>query len=224
MTWRYTEYAGCPYLTDWADKKFKFGIILDEDTIIGQPLTVRSVQDLAEFVNLPTNGILRPRFYMRIGSNSSSVFNIEFDRNRGLVRKITSFVPGTVEVEGLSGEFTEFKEQKIGVGGFEDFKRIGEYTVRRFPFIASDLSQSPYGSNADIPDNERDEIEACYEKVLGFPNLEQLQRDLSHDFWNLFTVYTMFEVGNDGIVGRRQNPFTQEQIQELIKLIEPLRN
>ncbi len=223
MVWRYTEYAGCPYLTDWDKKKFKFGIILDEDTITGNPLTLEeTIPHLIDVSKLPTNGVLRPHFYMRVGENSSSVFNLDFDRNKGLVRRMWTLEPGIVEIRGFPGEYQRLNPQKVDVGEFDDFKKIGEYAVRRFPFIAHEITESPYKFQEDVPDEEREAIESCFERVDIMPSWEVTQKYLSNDFWGLFSVYTLFEVGKDGL-GQRQNPFTQEQVQELHRLVEPLK-
>lgn len=223
MVWRYTEYSGCPQLTDWDKKQFKFGIILDEDTIIGEPMNVEHAQDLIDVIQLPTNGILRPHFYMRVGENSSSVFNLEFDRNGGLVRRIWTFEPGTTIIKGFLGEYQKIIPQKIDAGKFEDFKRMGEFAIRRFPKIAEEIPASPQGFNEDVPDDEKKEVEVYFEKVDTMPSWEAVQRDLSNDFWSLFSVYIIFEVGKSGST-IRQNPFTPKQVQELQELVEPLKN
>ncbi len=223
MVWQYTEYAGCPYLTDWKEKQFKFAIILDEDAITGEPLTIKSVQDLASFVQLPSNGVLRPHFYMRIGENSSSVLNLEFERNSGLVRRMLTFDPGTVKIKGFSGGYQNARPRKVDGVDFDDFLRIGEYAVRRFPRIADEITVSPYEFISDIPEDEMEEIEGHYEKTTGFPSWEAVQGDLAKDFWCIFQIYAVFEVGKEGWLVRRQNSFTQEQILELYKLVEPLK-
>ena len=220
MAWQYTEYADCPTLTDWVDRRFKFGITLDvvttdivertEETPEGREITT------LEFL---TGSKLIPYMDMRVGENRNSILNLAFNKIYGLQRRMSTN-QGVVEVGGV--DYSAFKEQNIDTGSYEDFRTLGEYAVRRFPAISREIFLPPDNFLADIPEDELEEISKYAESCQSFPSWERVQKDLSNDFYEAFKLFMHFEVVKHN-VQKRQHPFTQEQIQELERLVEPLR-
>ena len=221
MAWRYTEYAGCPQLTDWIDKQFKFGIVLDEDVTDIKPKFVETPDKVYETLEIKTNSILRPRFYMRIGENKSSILNYEFDLLKGLERRLWTLDQNLTIIRNFPGEYHTLTTKQIDTGEFEDFMRIGKYAVDRFPKIAEEITQSPYLFQNDVPEDEIELIEKYFDKIEQLPSLDLTQRDLSRDFYNIILVYFEFEISSKGLIPRK-NTFSKDQVQELKKLVEPL--
>lgn len=222
MVWCYTEYSKCPTLTDWTKKCPKFSITLDADIIEIKPLKLETPLGSINSLEFKTNNILRPRFYMRVGQNKSSLLNLELDLAKGLVKRIWSEGKEIFEVNGLPGEYHELKTQRIDTGNFDNFMKIGKYAIRRFPKIADEIS-SHLESDEDIPDDEIETIKKYSDKINEIPSLDIMQKELSKDFYKIFIIYTIYE-NVDNKISKRKNPFTKEEMQKLYDLVKPLKD
>lgn len=222
MVWRYTEESRCPNITDWVGQKFKFGICLDEDaTDIGTRL-IETATGVYEQLQVKINGKLRPRFYMRVGENTNSVLNYEFDLYQGLVRRLWTFGSDLISIASLPGEYQRLTPNVLDTGEFQDFFALGSYAVERFPKIAEEVVMSPFLYQDDVPEEDRPSIEACFHKTEDVPSWGITQRDLSKAFHDLIAVYSVFEATKKGLE-KRKSPFTEQQVKKLLRLVEPLK-
>ncbi len=220
MAWQYTEYAGCPTITDREKKQFKFGIILDVDTTDIKERSIDTPDGPIKRLEFRTNNKLRPRYYMRIGNNKSSVLNLDFNRVEGLKRRIWTD-QGIVEMQGV--EYQSLKSQIIDTGNFDTFKLLGKYAVRRFPAIAQEIVLPLETLLADIPEDQIDEIKKYTEACQSFPSWESVQRDISNEFYQYFIIYTRYENRNNSLE-KRTDLFTKEQVKFLDELVKPLQS
>lgn len=217
MVWKYTEYAGCPTITDWIEKKFKFEITLDVDTIDITENSIETSEGIINTLKFETNNKLRPRYYMRIGDNKNSFLNLYLDRLKGLRRNIWTD-KGVVEIGGL--EYQSLKPQLIDTGNFDDFKKIGKYAVRRFPEISKEVILPPENFPKDIPNEEYDEIRRFTEACESFP-WELTQKDLSKEFYDTFVLFTHYEI-NEGELQQKKKSFSDEEKKVLLEIVKPL--
>ncbi|MEK6917317.1 MAG: hypothetical protein AABW51_00020 [Nanoarchaeota archaeon] len=127
MTWTYEEYAGYPYLADFFEKKFKFGIEFMEDIV---SMDIKEGNE-GTLLDIKTNGVLRPVFYMRLsGENSPLVYNLRFELKQGLVKEIWK----EVEVTDLPN-YRGFKRSVPELATYNDYMSIAKYAVNRFPIL-----------------------------------------------------------------------------------------
>ncbi|MDD5193059.1 MAG: hypothetical protein PHF67_00580 [Candidatus Nanoarchaeia archaeon] len=226
MAWRYTEYAGCQCFTDWINKDYRLGIVLDEDTIAINPVQVKTPSgQKVNSLDFITNGRLRPRFYYRIGKNSTSVLNAELDMLGGFIRRTWSLSPETVRLRGFPGDMQKLETQLVDHGTYDDFRKFGEYAVSRLQQIAKEIILPPTSFQEHIPDDEMQEIERYHPNLEFVPNWTATQEQLGRDFADLFTIYTIFRVAKPderpGLV-KREDGFDKEQLQILHRLVESL--
>ena len=214
MVWRYTEYSKCQQLTDWKDYKFKCEIILDSDVVDLRTKFIRTSSGVLGNLEIKTNDKLRPRFYMRIGENKSLIFNYELDILNGLKRIL-------YKIEN-SEEYSILTPRFIDNGEFEDFVEIGKYAIERFPKISEEIVQSPKLFESDVPEDEVELVEKYFDELEKFPSWDLIQRSLSKEFSDIIKLYSQFEFYQKKLISRK-NLFTQEQIQELSNLVEPLK-
>lgn len=219
MVWRYTEYAGCPSLTDWVEKQFKLGIILDVDTTDIIENLIDTPEGTIKKLQFKTNDTLRPRYCMRIGENRSSVLNIDFDKVMGLKRRIWND-EGLVEMQ--LENYRVLRQCVVDVGNFNDFKVIGEYAVKRFPEISKEIVLPTSNFLSDILDDDHEEIARYVQASQSFPDWKVVQNDISKDFYQNFRLYTLFEnIGNR--LEKRRRPFSDEEKRILLEIVQPLK-
>ena len=127
---------------------------------------------------------------------------------------------GIVNVGGHN--YRASKLQPIDAGNFDDFKLFGEYAVRRFPGIAKEIMLPPENFLSEIPEDDLDEIRTYAESRDSFPSWEAIQKDLASEVYHNFRIYMRWE-SKKGHLEKRTNPFTDEQLDFLEELIQPLK-
>ena len=223
MVWQYEEsYPGCPYLADWVAKEFNFGIELSESvldrTIEKTEVGKRAVQ----VIETETKGTLEPRFYMA-GNKNDRPYQLSLDLIGGLARRVITTIG-----DGKIGSFNviDLRTRRLGTGGFEDLKSIGNYAVERLPKIAQEVVLPPSKFSADIPDNVLIHILEYRDQCLSVLNWETTQKEICRRFASLFGTYVLAARGKPGVglIGRRgDDKFTAEEIRELSELVKSLR-
>ncbi|MDO8460138.1 MAG: hypothetical protein Q7S74_03445 [Nanoarchaeota archaeon] len=224
MVWQYEEsYPDYPYLSDWAGKEFKFGIGMS-DSIVGEKLLGEAELHghTMEVTETQTDGILKPSFYF-MGNKTDRPYQLQLSLLGGLTRRVYSTID-----EGQIGGYKsiELYTRKLGLGGFEDFKAIANYAIKRLPKIAQEITLLPTNFPNDIPEDRIESILKYRDQCLGVLDWETTQKEISKEFCSLFGTFILAVKGEPGVelIPRRgDDRFTFDQIKELTDLIERLR-
>ncbi len=223
MVWQYEEsYPGYPYLSDWIKKEFKFGIEMS-DSVVGETIAEAELGERkVEVIETHTDGILKPSFYFA-GNKADRPYQLELSLFRGLSKRVYSTID-----EGEIGRYNAIKllTRQLGIGGFEDFRAIGNYAIERLPKIAQEIILPPANFPNDIPKDRIDSILKYREQCLEVLDWEATQREISKRFCLLFGTFVLVARGEPGIglVPREgDDKFTSEEIKELADLVKLLR-
>lgn len=222
MVWQYEEYyPGCPYLRDWVRNEFVFGIE------VGESLSHVTTEDVVvagktiEAQVMHGDGVPQPRFYL-MGNKSDRPHQLSLTLSGGLVKKIISTTD-----EGEKGNFRviNLKTRPLGMGGFEDFKAMGNYAVERFPKIAQEIVLPPTNFLNDVPTEDWDNILKFREQCLSVSDWEGTAKEISQRFYLLFSLHAIAKVDSKGPSLRiGDDKFTVKELREIHTLIKPLRD
>jgi hypothetical protein len=155
----------------------------------------------------------RPNVRKRWTSFAMSNFGAEYGLllgEDGLKRGITSVVQEKVSKGILKGILSmELIHRKVASGDFDDFQRMGEYAVRRFSYIASDLTRG-LKENLESSIWYAGEAERVFQQSTG--DWRFYQARVSEAFYDLFCRTVL----------KGDNHLLSAQSKTLVKLVASL--
>jgi hypothetical protein len=224
MVWTYEEfYPGCPYLSDWVGKEFKFGIEVKENPVGETVEDGKIMGHPAKVITTIFDGIPKPSFYF-VGDKADRPYQLSLSLRGGLTRRVNTSIE---EGKMVGYRVLDIRLRNLGIGNFEDFKAIGTYALERLPKIAKEVVLPPTNFPDEIPEDKIEDTLRHRERCLEIADWEGTQRQIAREFASLFTVFNYATIGKPGIglIPRKgDDKFTPEELKELADLINPLRN
>lgn len=207
MVWIKRKGYTCPYISDYINRKFRFGIQIAQTV-----LEVKSTPTGFQSVHLEAvgDGILKPWYHMRIGEDSLEDYNIRLAPGEGLTREPWA----SKTFECAPGNFAP--KMTLPRGTYDDFIKIGEYAAKRLPSIAQEISLPLEAIARELPEDiikESKEHWSLHTEVTE-SEWESWQRDIEKQFRTYFS---------ESVEERRtEDEFTNDQAKTLWNLVSKL--